>query len=119
VQRLRRKADIARVFREGRRFSSPAAVLHTRLRAEAEPVPPGPRLTIIAGRRFSGAVARNRARRLLRETARLLLARVAAPWDLLLVARTEVLALPYQLRRRLLSELFCQAGVVAEEVAAA
>ena len=117
VQRLHRKSDIERVFREGRRFPSPAAVLHARLRAADEPAPPGPRLAIIAGRRFPTSVARNRARRLLRETSRLLLAQIQAGWDLLFVARPEVLVLPYQARLQVLSDLLHKAGILVHKAA--
>ncbi len=119
MQRLHRKADIERVFREGRRFPSTAAVLHARLRTEEEAIAPDLRLCIIAGRRFSTAVARNRARRLLRETARVLLTSVRERWDLLLVARPEVLTQPYQERRQLLSEVFQKAGILIHKAAAA
>jgi ribonuclease P protein component len=116
---LHRKADIERVFREGRRFPSTTAVLHARLRADEERVAEGLRLCVIAGRRFSTAVARNRARRLLRETARVLLASVRDRWDLLLVARPEVLTLPYQERRQALSDAFHKAGILLHKAAAA
>jgi len=113
--RLRRKRDIERAFQEGRRFYSPSAVLHARLRHPQEELASAPRLAIVAGRRFRSAVVRNRARRVLRETCRLALANTEAPWDLLLVARPQVLTLPPPGRLRAVTELLRQAGILAEK----
>lgn len=114
VLSLRRRKDIERAFQEGARAHSRWAVLHARRRGDDELVPPVPRLVVVAGRRFAGAVARNRARRLLRETARVVLGRRRAPWDLVLVARTEVLASSFRERFAVLGELLDKAGVPAE-----
>jgi ribonuclease P protein component len=114
VLSLRRRKDIDRAFQEGARVSSRWAVLHARRRGEDEAVPPVPRLAVIAGRRFANAVARNRARRLLRETCRVVLGRRPAPWDLVLVARTEVLESTPPERLAAIRKLFDNAGVLAE-----
>jgi ribonuclease P protein component len=45
---------------------------------------------VVTGRRIGGAVVRNRARRLLRETFRLHQYDLAAPVDLVLVARASI-----------------------------
>ncbi len=111
---LRRRKDINRAFQEGARVHSRWAVLHARRRDAEEPVPPTPRLTVVAGRRFANAVARNRARRLLRETSRVVLGRLRAPWDLVLVARTEVLGSTPPERLAAIRKLFDNAGVLAE-----
>ena len=113
MQCLRRRSDIQRVFREGRRFPSPWAVLHARRRTREEGISGVPRLAIIAGRRFRTAVARNRARRVLRETCREILRDLHAPWDLLLVARPEVLTVAHRSRLETLTRLLRAAGVLA------
>ena len=117
LNRLRRKNDIQRVFREGRRFHSPSVVLHARPRAADEGAPRGVRLTVVAGRQFPTAVARNRARRVVREASRVLLRDTMADWDLLLVARTEALAETHQERLHNLAELFQSAGLLADRIA--
>ncbi|MDX1660081.1 MAG: ribonuclease P protein component [Nitriliruptorales bacterium] len=81
VDRLRRSEDIATVFQDGRHRAGRLAVCHVRDRGDDDP----PRLTVVASRKVGKAVARNRAKRLLREASR----RVA--WrdglDIVLVAR--------------------------------
>mgnify|MGYP001135413846 CR=1 FL=1 len=113
LQRLHRESDIRRVFREGRRFHSPVAVLHSRERAGAEGIPAGPRLAVTAGRSFRSAVARNRARRTLREVSRVLLRDAQGSHDILVVARPNALDQPYQARLQTLTALFGQAGILA------
>jgi len=81
--RMLRKADFQRVFREGRRGS-----VHG-LRVIVAPSPTGrSRLGMAVSRRFGIAVARNRARRLLREAFR----HEHADWP----AALDVVALPQQ-----------------------
>jgi ribonuclease P protein component len=113
VQPLRKSKDIHRAFQEGVRAYSPWAVLHARPRAQEELVSEV-RLGIIAGKRFRRSVPRNRARRLLRETARRLLGRRPLPWDLLLVARTEVLDSTFQERLNALREMLRKVGALEE-----
>ena len=60
------------------------------------PVAPGaaPRLGVIVSRRVGGAVIRNRARRQLKECFRLHQHELAAPIDLVLVARNSIVGRP-------------------------
>ena len=83
IDRLRRSADVQRVLRRGRSRAGDLLALH---------VLPGPdedgkgvRLTVVASRRVGGAVRRNRAKRLLREAARVQSWRPGV--DVVLVAR--------------------------------
>ncbi len=72
----------------------------------------GPRLAVSAARRFPSAITRNRARRVIREAARVLLRDVQDPWDLLLVVRPEETERRYPDRLGALAELFQRAGVI-------
>ena len=117
--RLRRKGDIQRGFQHGRRLYSPSVILHARRREPEEALPPLPRVAVVAGRQFPNAVARNRARRVLREACRLALAGAPAPWDLILVARTQVLTLSPEARNQAVADLLRQAGALAEQAVAA
>jgi ribonuclease P protein component len=97
---------------------SDALVLHARQRNRDEATPNGARLAVIAVRRFPTAVARNRARRIVREASRVLLKDVGGSWDLALVVRTEALDQPYQDRLATLADLFRRAGVVSGQAVA-
>jgi ribonuclease P protein component len=84
--RLRRTGDVRRVYKEGRSYAHRYVVLVAR--------PNGldfTRVGVTASRRVGGAVARNRARRLLREAARRLYSRFGRGWDVVLVARAGIL----------------------------
>jgi ribonuclease P protein component len=119
VRRLRRRADIHKIFHEGRRAYSPWAVLHSRRRASGDDGVSGPRLAVIAGRRFRNAIVRNRARRLLREACRVALPGSAGPWDLILVARPEVLQSKHTERVAALSAALEEVGVIRRKTACA
>ena len=79
----------------------------------------GPRLTVIAGRSFRSAVARNRARRTLREVSRVLLGDTQEPYDILIVARPDALDQPYQARLQTLTDLFGRACLLPKKGGAA
>lgn len=81
--RLARSADVRHTLRAGRRRAGTLCAVHV-LDAAAPDREPQARLTVVASRKVGGAVRRNRAKRLLRESARTL------PWravDVVLVAR--------------------------------
>lgn len=117
--RLRRKADIERTFEEGARCYSASVVLHARRREVQEGVGTLPRLSVIAGKRFRTAVARNRARRVLREACRAALGDGEGYWDLVLLARPGVLSLPAGARLEAVAGLLRRAGVLSGEGVAA
>jgi ribonuclease P protein component len=95
--------EFRRVYREGRRFSGTAVVLYVR------PTEGRRRVGITAGRRFGTAVARNRAKRRLREAVRRLEGRLRDHGDLVLVARAPALTAPFD---AIVSEMeqLCAAG---------
>ena len=77
----------------------------------------GPRIGVVASRRVGGAVQRNRAKRLLRETARRISGRLHDPntW-LVLVARSSIVA---RSAREVCDDIegaLAEAGVVAGEI---
>lgn len=81
VARLQRSDDVRRALRRGDRRGGRLLVVHVYDRVDARPA----RLTAVASRRVGGAVQRNRAKRLLREAARL--RSWPAGSDVVLVAR--------------------------------
>jgi len=101
--RLRRSADIARTRTEGLAHGDRAFGLWSRANAVG-----APRLAVSTQRGFGGAVARNRARRRLREAVRVdLRERAGVPAiDLVLVARPGLArASAAALRARVASEI--------------
>ena len=91
---LRRRADFVRASGAWR-ASTPGFSLQGRLRAPGEAE--GPRVGYTASRKVGNAVARNRAKRRLREVARAVLPREGRDgWDYVLVGRPEATAtLPF------------------------
>lgn len=84
--RLRRTSDVRRVYDQGRSWAHPFLVLVAR--------PNGldfSRVGVTASRKLGSAVARNRAKRLLREAARRLYPQLVSGWDVMLVARAGIL----------------------------
>ena len=105
--RLRRSVDFERVRQEGRAWSHPLLVL------VAAPNPVGlTRIGVVAGRRLGTAVARNRAKRLLREAARHLYPRLAPGWDLVLIARPPILTVKEPQVEAALEQLAREAGLL-------
>jgi len=81
--RLRRRAEFLVVAERGRKSAMPGVVVQ----ALAVPEQPSARLGFTCSRKVGNAVARNRARRRLREAARATLPAGLAGWDLVLIGR--------------------------------
>ena len=85
---LTKRADFLRAA-SARRQSTPSFLLQARLRDTG----PGIRVGYTCSKKLGNAVARNRAKRRLREAARLVLLRQGRPgWDYVLVGRPEATA---------------------------
>lgn len=76
-----------------------------------------PRFGFVAPRRLGKAVVRNRARRLLREAARLLLPLVEGGWDIVLIAREPIRDVKMQQVRDALAQTLQRAGIAKRSVA--
>jgi len=81
--RLSRSEDFKRVRLTGKSYAHPLAVLIAQAGGASTHV----RVGVAAGRTTGNAVHRNRAKRLLREAVRPMLASLASGWDLVLIAR--------------------------------
>ena len=104
--RLRRTNDVRRVFAEGRSWVHPLLVLIAR--------PNGldlSRVGVTASRKLGNAVARNRAKRVMREAARCLYPQIGDGWDVMLVARKHILQAKEPQVERALAALLERAGL--------
>jgi len=85
AERLRRGAEFRRAFRQGIRLDGPLFVLVAVANGR-----PYNRLGLAASRKVGGAVARNRAKRLLRESFRQ--QKMVGGYDLVLIPKAEILS---------------------------
>jgi len=86
ARRIKQGRDFARARTQGKRVVSRCLIANWLALPAGAPA----RLGVITGRRIGAAVARSRARRLLREAFRLNQLRLARPLDLVLVARPPI-----------------------------
>jgi len=84
--RLRRPQEFRRVWKGGRSWAHPLFILWV-----FPNTLPYSRIGLTASRKVGNAVARNRARRVLREAARRLYVHMTPGWDIVLVARRAIL----------------------------
>ena len=124
--RLRSVTDFERVRREGRSHAHPLAVLLVyqrklppapeaqRSAGEVKAIPEQPlsRFGFAAGKRVGTAVARNRAKRVLREAVRTYLPDIQVGWDLVFIARRPIVAATLGQTREAVSHLLQRAGVL-------
>lgn len=102
--RLLRRADFQRVLVRPPVFSGPCIVAFAAVDRRPARRPPGVevRVGVATARRISGAVARNRARRRVREAVRVSLPaglggrRMGTPYDVVLIARPAALTAPVE-----------------------
>jgi ribonuclease P protein component len=105
--RLTRSEDFKRVRLHGKSYAHPLVVLVTQA-CEA----PHVRVGVTAGKTSGTAVHRNRAKRLLREAMRPLLASLASGWDLILIARPALVSASLEETRAALLTLLRRARLI-------
>lgn len=86
ASRLTQSRDFARVRQQGERLAQGCLIANWHKLPEGAP----PKLGVVTSRKIGGAVARSRARRLLRESFRLHRHEFAQPFELVLVARNSI-----------------------------
>ena len=98
IVRLKRRPEFLAVAASGRRWVAPAFILQAAPRSTTDTFPSGDiGIGFTATKRIGNAVRRNRAKRRLREAARLLAGdKVVTDHNYVLVARSEVLTCAFQ-----------------------
>ncbi len=107
---LRRDADFERVRQQGQTWRHPLVILGAAPNDLAHN-----RYGFVTSRRLGGAVVRNRVRRLLREAARLSAPQLRPGFDIVIIARNEIVAQPYYKVNSALMELFQRARLLSQE----
>ena len=118
--RLSRSSDFQRIYRQGSSTASRFLVLYS-FKRPAETGAEGPRLGLSVSKKLGGAVVRNRVKRLLREASQGCAGHLAEEYDLVLIARPQLLELVAResagekgVVGAAVRELFVRAGVLDE-----
>ncbi|MBP5160864.1 MAG: ribonuclease P protein component [Alphaproteobacteria bacterium] len=104
--RLKKRHDFVKISQQGRRFFATAFVLQVLDRGENDPLGPVARVGFTTSRKVGSAVQRNRARRRLRELARLTLPAIAQPgYDYVFVGTKAAIDYPFAQMQQELAKL--------------
>jgi ribonuclease P protein component len=116
MHRLTSASDFERVRREGRSHAHPLVVLVVSRRPEGDPPEASPaRCGFAAGKNVGTAVARNRAKRLLREAVRKRAAQLAPGWDMVFIARAPLAEADLAQAQHAVDNLMRRANVVSTD----
>ncbi len=107
VRTLKKARDFDRVFRQGRSTAGPELILYSLRHSR-----PGRRVAFCVSKKLGSAVVRNRVRRRLREVYRLNQEKLAARWDLILLARPATRTARFQILESLFLSLAGRAGLL-------
>jgi ribonuclease P protein component len=110
-ERLHRKSDFTRVFKEGRRFGTSGLTMWS-CRLIGEGAGHRPRLGLAIPKAYGNAVARNRLKRLIREAFRINKAKLPPGVDIVFSARSALGKPRYQTIEPLVLKLWTQAKLL-------
>ena len=108
--RLKRSADFKRVWRFGSSYAHPFLVLKVSPNQEEQT-----RIGVSAGKAVGNAVARNRAKRLMRAAISPLLPQLPAGYDLVLIARKAILEVKSQDVQKALTDQLKKAHLLSDD----
>lgn len=105
--RIRQNRDYRRIYSAGRRFSNRAGLMYV-VRTKREPV----RIGFVTTKRIGNAVARNRARRLMKEVYRLHRHELSSHYEAILLAAAFLTTVTYSEAEKALLALWRKAGML-------
>lgn len=105
--RIRQNRDYRRIYSAGRRFSNRAGLMYV-VRTKREPV----RIGFVTTKRIGNAVARNRARRLMKEVYRLHRHELSSHYEAILLAAAFLTTATYSEAEKALLALWRKAGML-------
>jgi ribonuclease P protein component len=108
--KLRFNYEFARVYRKGRRVSGRVLTMHYLRRPNR-----GLRTGVTVSRRLKGAVKRNRFKRLIRESFRLLKPDLESGYDIIIMGRADSSIPDYETVRQDMIRLFKRVGISCAE----
>jgi len=108
--RLQRPADFEQLYESGRRWNHPLLLLIV-----CQNNLPISRFAFSASKRVGNAVARNRAKRLLREAVRHHLTTISSGWDCLFVARSATVQAAFSEVEEAVVQLLNRANVMERD----
>ncbi|MGB8647488.1 MAG: ribonuclease P protein component [Anaerolineae bacterium] len=88
--RLKSQADVQRVWQQGGTWAHPLLVLRARANGLADT-----RVAFVVSKKVGNAVARNRAKRRMREVTRHAFPRIASGYDVVLIGRPPLVTAPF------------------------
>ena len=110
--RLSESRSFRTVYTRGRSNATDLIVVYVLPRPGGSRV----RFGFVAGKKVGRAVERNRAKRLMREAARLLLHRISGSYDIVIIGRRPIIDAPYTAVSTQLARLLERAGVIGTGV---
>lgn len=110
---LRKNKQFRLVYRYGKSWANRLAVLY--VLPQSKQNLSQRRVGFVAGKKVGGAVARNRAKRLLREAYRLLQPQLQQGYDMVIVGRSSLIQANCQSVQKALLDLFHRSQVIKKE----
>ena len=108
--RLKSESDVQRVWQQGGAYAHPLLILRVRPNGLG-----GTRVAFVVSKKVGHAVARNRAKRLMREAMRQRFLETAPGYDLVLIGRDRIAGATYVQVSAALDNVLARAGLLKQK----